>query len=113
MEVVSVNVGKPAILNRHEKELLSGIVKSPVSSALHLSHTQLEGDGQADLVNHGGPDKALCVYGAEHYSYWEGTLGRQLEYGAFGENISVRWAKRLCRCLNQGSLVLNWPKDTK
>lgn len=88
MEVVSVNVGMPALLNDH-KELLTGIVKLPVSSVLHLSFTQLEGDGQADLVFHGGADKALCVYCAEHYEYWQKTLGRTLPYGAFGENITV------------------------
>jgi MOSC domain-containing protein YiiM len=70
-------------------ELFTGIMKSPVSSVLHLSSTQLEGDGQADLEFHGGADKALCVYCMEHYPYWEQTLGRPLEYGAFGENITV------------------------
>ncbi|MBJ8032143.1 MOSC domain-containing protein, partial [Bacillus cereus group sp. N21] len=47
------------------------------------------GDGQADLVHHGGVDKAVCVYSGEHYSYWEETLNQDLEYGAFGENITV------------------------
>jgi MOSC domain-containing protein YiiM len=89
LEVLSVNVGKPTLIKVDNKELHTGIVKSPVSSVLHLSSTQLEGDGQADLEFHGGADKALCVYCAEHYAYWEQNLGQPLPYGAFGENITV------------------------
>jgi MOSC domain-containing protein YiiM len=42
------------------------------------------------LINHGGADKALCVYCEEHYPNWESKLGRKLAYGSFGENITVR-----------------------
>ncbi|MFC5451499.1 MOSC domain-containing protein [Paenibacillus aestuarii] len=71
------------------RELVTGIVKSPVSSPLFLSKTQLEGDGQADLVYHGGEDKALCVYASEHYPYWEKQLNKKLSFGSFGENLTV------------------------
>lgn len=89
MEIVSINVGKPASIQGQNKELFTGIVKSPVSSILYLSGNQLEGDGQADLENHGGPDKALCVYCQEHFAYWEPILGKRLDPGAFGENITA------------------------
>jgi MOSC domain-containing protein YiiM len=89
VEIVSINVGKPASIKGQNKELFTGIIKSPVSSVLYLSGTQLEGDGQADLENHGGPDKALCVYCQEHYAYWEPILGKRLDPGAFGENITA------------------------
>ncbi|MBP1962680.1 MOSC domain-containing protein [Paenibacillus aceris] len=90
MEIVSVNVGKPQTIQYQGKELVTGIYKFPVSSSLYVSKTQLDGDGQADLTVHGGVDKALCVYPEEHYAYWEGVLGRKLEAGAFGENLTVR-----------------------
>lgn len=90
MRIVSVNVGKPQIIPYQGKELVTGIYKSPVSSSLYVSTTQLDGDGQADLTVHGGVDKALCVYSEEHYPYWEELLGRKLEAGAFGENLTVR-----------------------
>jgi MOSC domain-containing protein YiiM len=89
VEVVSINVGKPASIKVQNKELFTGIAKSPVSSDLHLSFIQLEGDGQADLENHGGADKALCAYCHEHYTYWEPLLGKRLDPGAFGENITI------------------------
>ncbi|UJF32427.1 MOSC domain-containing protein [Paenibacillus hexagrammi] len=89
MEIVSVNVGIPQSIIYQGKELETGIYKSQVSSSLRLTKTQLEGDGQADLVNHGGPDKAICVYAKEHFAYWESKLGCELHPGAFGENLTV------------------------
>jgi MOSC domain-containing protein YiiM len=49
----------------------------------------LDGDGQADLVEHGGLDKAVYCYPAEHYEAWQGELGRELSFGMFGENLTV------------------------
>ncbi|TXK75119.1 MOSC domain-containing protein [Paenibacillus sp. N3.4] len=89
MEIVSVNVGLPKTIVHHGKELVTGIYKSPVSSSLYMSKIQLDGDGQADLTVHGGVDKALCVYPREHYAFWENMLGRELELGTFGENLTV------------------------
>ncbi|MEW9700555.1 MOSC domain-containing protein [Paenibacillus sp. SI8] len=90
MEIMSINVGLPKTMIYHGKELVTGIYKSPVSSSLYVSKVQLDGDGQADLINHGGEDKALCVYCEEHYLYWETAMDKKLEFGAFGENLTVR-----------------------
>jgi MOSC domain-containing protein YiiM len=90
VEIISVNIGKPSIIVYQGKELVTGICKSPASSALYVTATNLEGDGQADLEFHGGVDKALCVYCEEHYVHWEQVMDRKLDYGAFGENLTVR-----------------------
>ncbi len=79
MEIVSVNVGLPQTIIYQGKELVTGIYKYPVSSSLHVSKIQLDGDGQADLTVHGGADKALCVYPEEHYAYWEQVLGSEMD----------------------------------
>nr|WP_275980325.1 MOSC domain-containing protein [Halalkalibacter alkaliphilus] len=42
------------------------------------------------MINHGGLDKAVCVYPYEHYHYWNEKLGLSLPIGAFGENITLR-----------------------
>lgn len=89
MEVVSLNVGKPKTVDYRGKPLETGIYKLPVPGPLELHAEGFDGDGQADLVNHGGPDKAVCVYPVEHYVYWEELLGRKLDFSAFGENITV------------------------
>ena len=87
--IVSLNVGCPTHLDGDEP-WTSGIYKRPVSGRIALSSTNLAGDGQADLNVHGGPDKAVCVYSADHYPFWRDEL-RVLECGPgwFGENFSV------------------------
>jgi len=68
----------------------SGFFKEPVSGAIRVGRTNLEGDGQADLVNHGGWDKAVLAYSADHYPGWRAELERHdLPFGAFGENLTV------------------------
>lgn len=89
MEVISLNVGKPVTVDFHGKPLETGIYKMPAAGQVRLRLKGFDGDGQADLVNHGGADKAVCVYPLEHYAYWEQQLGRKLEYSAFGENLTV------------------------
>lgn len=68
----------------------TGFFKEPVAGAVRLGRTNLEGDGQADTVHHGGPDKAVLAYSAEHYAGWRQTMGKpSLPFGAFGENFTV------------------------
>jgi len=55
-----------------------------------VGKTNLAGDGQADLVNHGGVDKAVLAYSAEHYPKWrEGLQLPEMPHGAFGENLTI------------------------
>jgi MOSC domain-containing protein YiiM len=50
----------------------------------------VEGDEQSDLSVHGGPEKAVYAYPAEHYRFWRGELpDAQLPWGAFGENFTT------------------------
>jgi len=89
--VRSVCVGKPAFLMvRDGAKVLSGIVKHPVTaSQIVIGRTNIEGDGQADLVNHGGPDKAIYVYPSEHLPWWRETIGYDGGDASFGENLSI------------------------
>ena len=68
----------------------SGFAKKPVSGPVFLDHDQLAGDGQADRTVHGGPEKALLGYCADHYKHWQTELERpDLTDGAFGENLAL------------------------
>ncbi|MFD1178013.1 MOSC domain-containing protein [Paenibacillus puldeungensis] len=89
-EILSINIGKPVQMQHNNKEVSTGIFKTPVHEPLYLSWVNFEGDGQADLVHHGGREKAVCVYSYEHYPFWEKELHRTLDYGAFGENLTIR-----------------------
>ncbi len=70
----------------------SGIVKHPVTGPVALRGHQLAGDETADLTVHGGPDKAVYGYSADHYPRWlaerPAHAGR-LTPGAFGENLTI------------------------
>lgn len=77
----------------------SGIFKHAVDGPIFLGQTNLGGDGQSDLVHHGGPDRALLIYSAIHYPEWEARANRSLEFGSFGENLTVSNVTELDVCL--------------
>lgn len=87
--VISVNVGVVQPGEYKGKEQQSGINKMPIDGPVRLGKLGLAGDEQADLVNHGGPDKAVCVYSYNHYPHWEQVIGLSLPYGSFGENFTI------------------------
>jgi MOSC domain-containing protein YiiM len=50
----------------------------------------LDGDRQADLTVHGGVDKAVYSYPAEHYGYWRKEFpNMDIVWGMFGENFTT------------------------
>jgi len=72
------------------KEVSTGIFKAPVSGPTMVRRTNLDGDRQADLRVHGGPEKAVYAYPHQHYASWKKDFP-QFDYplGAFGENLTV------------------------
>lgn len=90
MRVVSVNVGLPREVAWHGRVVRTSIWKEPVEGSVHASTLNLEGDRQSDLSVHGGPEKAVYAYPAEHYEYWRRELQLpDLARGAFGENLTI------------------------
>ncbi len=87
--VLSVNVGGIREFNYHGRPAVSAIWKSPVTGRVAARGVNLQGDDQADRNAHGGPDKAVYAYAVEDTRWWEGELGRSLEYGEFGENLTT------------------------
>ena len=88
----SVQVGKPRTMPLEDGKWRSGIYKNPVDGRVPLDSTNLAGDKQANRRFHGGPDKAVCCFPAEHYPFWRQLLSRTEEefaYGAFGENFTL------------------------
>lgn len=89
VQAFALLAGKARYLARGEN---SAIAKSPVSGPVKIGFLGLEGDEQADLTVHGGPDKALHHYPNDHYARW--SEGRDDDPvlagpGAFGENIAT------------------------
>lgn len=90
MKLLSVNVALPRDVISKGRRVTTGIFKEPVEGRVRLRTLNLEGDRQADLTVHGGTDKAVYAYPAEHYDYWRRELpGAELAWGMFGENFTV------------------------
>lgn len=90
MKIVSVNAGLPRQVVHEGQRISTGIYKTPVHHRVRVGPLNLEGDGQADLSVHGGPNKAVYAYPSEHYDDWRRELpGMQLPWGMFGENLTL------------------------
>lgn len=90
--VIEIFTGR--IADRWPGKAPSAILRRAVGSALTPGPDGFPGDEHADPAAHGGPDKVLHHYPAEHHAYWRETLGStstdafRFEPGAVGENIS-------------------------
>lgn len=72
-------------------EHASAIGKQRAGEAVWLGCDGLKGDRIADRRFHGGPDRSLCHYPAEHYPHWRRLYRhlQQIGVAAFGENLST------------------------
>ena len=69
MQIISVNVGRPREVIWKGMTVQTGIFKDPVDRPVTIRKLNLDGDQQADLTVHGGAEKAVYAYPAEHYEY--------------------------------------------
>jgi len=67
----------------------TGIDKRPVDRPVQTGADALVGDTICDTANHGGPDQAVYAYAREDAGWWSDRLGRDVPFGAFGENFST------------------------
>jgi MOSC domain-containing protein YiiM len=104
MRLLSISTGKvvPLFGNHHPdyKSVASAIRKKSISNLedplpVEIHSLGVKGDEQADLSVHGGIEKAIYVYPAEHYAFWNELLSREtkkptlLNHGAIGENFTI------------------------
>lgn len=92
MRIMSINVAEPRTVEWKGRAVSTGIFKQPVVGRLMLRRLNLDGDRQADLSVHGGPNKAVYGYPTEHYPFWRQELDRELDWGMFGENFTLAGA---------------------
>jgi MOSC domain-containing protein YiiM len=104
MRLLSISSGKVAPLfgDHHPdyKSVPSAIRKTNISNLESCAQIQInklgvQDDEQADLNVHGGVEKAIYVYPAEHYVFWNQLLSREtkkptfLKHGSIGENFTI------------------------
>lgn len=96
--LISVNLGIARPLLASGRRVLSAIGKESVAGPVAVARLGLAGDEQADLSVHGGLDKAVYAYPAEHLAFWQ---AKRLEHsvslwdealpsGFVGENLSLQ-----------------------
>lgn len=64
-----------------------GVPKRRVYGAI-VSHGGLQNDAQDDQENHGGPERAVCVYSLEKIRALQ-REGHPIDVGTAGENVTV------------------------
>src|SRR5438132_9490216 len=90
MKLLSVNVGLPREVEWRGRKVRTSIWKNPKKGRVEVARLNLAGDEQSDLSVHGGADKAVYAYPAEHYAFWRTELpDMDLSWGAFGENLTI------------------------
>jgi MOSC domain-containing protein YiiM len=89
MRVVATNIGERKKVDWKGTILDTGIFKKPVS-AIVLGHEDVVDDQVIDRKHHGGTNRALYVYSADHYPFWKMRFPNlDWDFGMFGENLSV------------------------
>jgi MOSC domain-containing protein YiiM len=96
MRLVSIQVGRPRVVppsgdgQPWDREWRTAFWKDPVNRPVMLHRLNLERDGQAEQKIHGGADRPVLCYSADHYPAWRHELGLpEMPYGAFGENFTL------------------------
>ena len=88
--VASLRVGQIAPLG--PERVASAFLKSAVTGPILAGALGLDGDQQADLSVHGGPEKAVYAYPSARYPDWASAfpeLAPRFVAGAMGENLTV------------------------
>jgi MOSC domain-containing protein YiiM len=91
--VVSVNVGS-AKPTEHSDVGVTGIDKRPVTTPVRVvvpgpGGSGLAGDELCDVRHHGGEAQAVYAYARKDLDEWASLLGRVLDNGVFGENLTT------------------------
>ena len=91
LETTIENIFLGTVEERWPGKAPSAIHKSCAAGAQAIEAHGFTADAQADLKVHGGADKAIHHYTADHYPFWrsEGHLPTSTIPAAFGENIST------------------------
>lgn len=90
VEIIGLFAGTPQ--SRWPDKPTSAIGKDPVTGFVAINETGLTNDQQADLRVHGGLEKAIHHYAADHLGFWKARFpdhADRFRSGGFGENIST------------------------
>ncbi|EUJ44289.1 MOSC domain-containing protein [Listeria riparia] len=88
-KIVGLAIGEPKEMAiGRNRTMMTGIMKQQVPKAM-LTQYGFVNDASHDLKHHGGVDRTVCIYPAEHYARWNEQFQITLPDAAFGENLTV------------------------
>jgi len=95
--LASVQVAQARKVQISGRSILTAIHKAAVHGPVEVKALGLQGDEQADLSVHGGLEKAVYAYPAEHYAFWNAArlaagvagIDTELSHGSIGENLTL------------------------
>ncbi|RPD96432.1 MOSC domain-containing protein [Aureibaculum marinum] len=91
MKVISLNIGTKKTIQWKNKTVETGIFKYPVKTPIFLNTENVKNDTIVDKNNHGGINKAVYIYGENHYHYFKNLYPNlDWKHGIFGENITLK-----------------------
>ena len=89
MQLFSVNIGQKRTQQNGTRLETTGIYKLPTREPVQIMSLGIKEDFIASKKHHGGPDQAVYVYGSADYAWWSKELGREIEPGTFGDNLTI------------------------
>ncbi|MER7622477.1 MOSC domain-containing protein [Streptomyces sp. NPDC126503] len=98
MFLLTVNAGRAKAVDYTDAPSgRTGIDKRPVDGPVRIESpgpggagaSGVAGDDVCDLRFHGGADRAVYAFAREDLDRWERELGRELDNGSFGENLTL------------------------
>ncbi len=97
LSLASVQIAQARKIIIAARSILTAIHKTQVHGPVAVAALGLQRDEQADLSVHGGLEKAVYAYPAEHYDFWRDVrqkagvshIDTQLNHGAMGENLTL------------------------
>ena len=105
-EITSLQIGRVATYTHsgagdgRSRAWQTAFFKTPVTGTVFIGPLGLAGDEQADRQNHGGLEKAVLAYSADHYPTWRSRLQLpEMPAGAFGENLTIAGLEEAGVCL--------------
>lgn len=96
--LLSVQLAVARRVSMGGRQILTAMGKQAVAGPVPVLPLGLLGDEQADLSVHGGLEKAVYAYPAEHYPFWQAArrergldqIDDSLPFGRLGENLTLQ-----------------------
>jgi len=90
LKIISTNIAKPTTFIWNEKEITTGIYKTPTTEPIFLGKSDVKNDEVTDRKHHGGEFKACYLFSENQYEFWKNLYPNlDWNWGMFGENLTI------------------------